>query len=161
MPREVIEVHDGETVQVIPAKITAMLRVGNSNLKICFYTKHSLFGCSPFATGYAGMGRFLPNSQKGGQGDLQLASGVTGNQIPLTPPFAKGEAKAKHAAFCGALCILENAVETLKPFDTPAKRATQGERWLTKLERSPFVLSALRSKVYRSMNGLQLPNLGS
>jgi hypothetical protein len=45
---------------------------------------------------------------------------------------------------------------TIKPFDTPAWRVTQGERGLTKLERKPFVLSALRSKVYRGMGRLKL-----
>ena len=33
-------------------------------------------------------------------------------------------------------------------------RATQGERLLTKMVTTPFVLSALRSKVYRSMSGV-------
>jgi triphosphoribosyl-dephospho-CoA synthase len=42
------------------------------------------------------------------------------------------------------------AVAKGRPFDTPAERATQGERFPT----TPFVLSALRSKVYRSMNGV-------
>ena len=60
-------------------------------------------------------------------------------------------------------CInLETAVGRLQPpsmllrtsFDTPAMRATQGERLFTKLETTPFVLSALRSKVYRSMSGV-------
>ena len=39
-------------------------------------------------------------------------------------------------------------------FDTPAVRATQGERPFTKLVTTPFVLSALRSKAYRSMSGV-------
>jgi hypothetical protein len=40
------------------------------------------------------------------------------------------------------------------PFDTPAARTTQGERSLTKLATTPFVLGALRGKVYRSMDGV-------
>ena len=70
--------------------------------------------------------------------------------------------------------ILETAVERCQPFDTPAVRATdrttshltkpannagkvigyQGERPPTKLVTTPFVLSALRSKAYRSMSGV-------
>ena len=48
--------------------------------------------------------------------------------------------------------ILKTAVERYQPFETPAARATQGERTLTKLETAPFVLSALRSKAYRSLS---------
>jgi hypothetical protein len=33
-------------------------------------------------------------------------------------------------------------------------RATQGERRLTGMVTTPFVLNALRSKAYRSMNGM-------
>jgi len=42
------------------------------------------------------------------------------------------------------------AVGKGRPFDTPAERSTQGERIPT----TPFVLSALHSKVYRSMDGV-------
>ncbi|MFA7282871.1 MAG: hypothetical protein WC100_22530, partial [Sterolibacterium sp.] len=54
------------------------------------------------------------------------------------------------AMHCIALSLassfnLENAVERCPPFDTPAVRATQGERPFTKLVTTPFVLSALRS----------------
>ena len=72
------------------------------------------------------------------------------------------------------MIILKTAVERYQPFDTPAVRATdgttshstrltkdvsqvagyQGERLLTKTVTTPFVLSALRSKAYRSMNGV-------
>ena len=48
--------------------------------------------------------------------------------------------------------ILKTAVERYQPFETPAARATQGERPLTKLETAPFVLSTLRSKAYRSLS---------
>jgi hypothetical protein len=51
---------------------------------------------------------------------------------------------------------LEMKVGTIKPFATSAWRVIQGERGNTKLERKPFVLSALRSKVYRSMGRLKL-----
>ncbi len=76
---------------------------------------------------------------------------------------------------------LKTAVKRCQPFDTPATRATQGERPLTKLVTTPFVLitnhlatvlwllsgmasrsiSALRSKAYRSMSGVALRFLGS
>ncbi len=55
---------------------------------------------------------------------------------------------------------LRTAVERCQPFDTPAKRATQGERPLTNLVTNPFVLSALRSKFYRSMSGVATGFLG-
>jgi len=48
--------------------------------------------------------------------------------------------------------ILKNAVERDFPFDTPAVRATQGERTLTGLVTTPFVLSALLRKAYRSLS---------
>ena len=49
---------------------------------------------------------------------------------------------------------LKTAVKRWQSFDTPAMRATQDERPFTKLETTPFVLSALRSKVYRSISGV-------
>jgi acyl-CoA thioesterase-1 len=48
---------------------------------------------------------------------------------------------------------LNSAIRALISFDTPATRTTQGERFLN-LAPTPFVLSALRSKVYRSMSGV-------
>jgi hypothetical protein len=48
---------------------------------------------------------------------------------------------------------LKISVERCKPFDTPALRTTQDERTFTQLM-TPFVLRALRSKVYRSMSGV-------
>ena len=45
---------------------------------------------------------------------------------------------------------LKLAVAEDRPFDTPAQRAAQGER----IPATPFVPSALRSKVYRGMNGV-------
>ncbi len=45
------------------------------------------------------------------------------------------------------------------PFDTPAMRATQGERPGNRMTMTPFVLSALRSKVYRSMTGASADGL--
>jgi len=50
--------------------------------------------------------------------------------------------------------ILKTAVEKCEPFDTPTTWATQGERPITELVTALFVLSALRSKVYRSMSGV-------
>ena len=55
---------------------------------------------------------------------------------------------------------LKTSVERCKPFDTPAARATQGERSLTKLVITPFVLSSAVSCAYRSMSGVQLSFLG-
>ena len=49
--------------------------------------------------------------------------------------------------------ILKTEVERCEPFDTPTTWATQGERPITELVVAPFVLSALHSKVYRSMSG--------
>ena len=54
-----------------------------------------------------------------------------------------------------------SAIEEPEPFDTPIMRATQGERSVTKKSgTTPFVLSTLHSKVYRSMNGEKSARFG-
>jgi hypothetical protein len=50
---------------------------------------------------------------------------------------------------------LNNTVENCKSFDAPATQVTQDERPIAELAIAPFVLSALRSKVYRSMSGAE------
>ena len=73
------------------------------------------------------------------------------------PTRAEGPDNVATTYTCG-LCptslTLKTAAERCQPFDTPAVRATQGERLLTQRVATPFVLSALRSKVYRSMSGV-------
>ena len=61
---------------------------------------------------------------------------------------------SRHSRESGNPAYLKTAVKRWQSFDTPAMRATQDERPFTKLETTPFVLSALRSKVYRSMSGV-------
>ena len=48
----------------------------------------------------------------------------------------------------------EASVGLITPFDTPAARATQGERPHTQLASPPFVLSSAVSCAYRSMSGV-------
>jgi hypothetical protein len=52
---------------------------------------------------------------------------------------------------------LENAVEQSQSLDTPAMRPLGTNGYLTQMVATPFVLIALRSKVYRSMSGVATP----
>jgi len=49
-------------------------------------------GHPPFESGLAGMGGFMPNSQKGGQGGFNAGGKPRLCEIPLNPHFTNGEA---------------------------------------------------------------------